>query len=1584
MMVFVGAIALLLAGSGAAEAGPVAAAIGAIGAWAGSAVAALSANAFGAFLLRTAISFGMSALARALNRPQSAPMPGLRTSQATAGETTPASLILGNYATAGNHVCPPMTHGAYGGGKKRVNNAYMFYCLDLGDAPIGGVTGVWVDDRHVDLTALTPDADGFWNLPEPFDGKVKIKYRDGSDTEADPFVMARVGGADQPRPWQADMIGRGIPHVFAEFKYDRELFKGLPRLLFEVVGIPLYDPRRDASVGGSGDQLWSDPSTWASSSNPVVQVYNIMRGLRLPDGGRWGGHAAVEDLPLSNWVAAMNECDKLVDGQPQYRAGYEVRIGPEALGGDEPASVIEELLRACAGALTEIGGVWKIRVGGPGLPVATLTDDDIIVTDRQDFAPFPALTETFNGIHAQYPEPAEKWASKEAPARYNAEYEASDQGRRLVASLQLPACPYGDQVQRVMRAYIEEERRFRRHSITLPPDYAALEPLDAVAWTSPENGYSGKIFEVTGTTVDPVTLCVRVDLRERDPADYGWQSDYKLPVTINPVTTPLPIAEAVPEFAAVGVVVEDDQGRARRAACQMTWDSDQPDVRGVRYEIRAVGRSDLAAQGSTQDVTAGGLRVTDGILPGAAMEARARLVVDRPTRWTDWLPFAAPAVGLIWDDLASEVKNDVTDLTEWMDDARDNILPAIRADLAEQVAAVEAQAAALDAEAAQRISDGFDAASRWRATVREIADLRDYAADLSYQADTERHELRRSLTADLGAYAASFDERITTAVSATGAIAERVTRLDAASTDLRADLIRIETAQVDADAALAQQINGLSVGTTSQFDPAVIWHFDTTTEGWSGSWVNGWLRPGASSASPAIAVDGSAYRQVRMRLRRVGSVTWTGGLSWAGGSLTIPEPEWVGDVANITVDPDWSGEIAGIALSLASAGTVEIDWIAIGRPAPGASSADLIEERRARIDGDEAQARRSDALQADLDVANNTLSGQAQALDGLETRVTNHDGTLTSHGEAITSLNNRVSDPSTGLTATAEAVGRLEADVQAIEGGSVTSQGRAITALRNSLLPLASEVVDQDFAQMLADMRGRAVTAEAAQYLDTQIKMTADQIESVSSAVTKIAASLPGLATASALSGLTTRVTASEGRIESLSQSITSLTATLDQKASASAVNSLSTRVTQAEDRIDSVASDLTSLTSEVEDKASASAVSDLSTRVTDAEGRITAQGQSVTSLTSALQNTDAAVAAASALAGSKGKVLVQSSSPSAADRQPQNLWIDTTGGKNTPKRWSGSSWQAVTDKVALDAAAAAADALAQVAIKASASAVNSLTTRVSDAEGAITAQADQITSVTAKADRVSAGGLLRISAEATPAGAQSRVGLRAEASSGDTSQWAALFLEANSDGKSSAGVVADRFYVATGPQGQRTAPFVVQNGRVYIDTLLVRDASIDGAKIKELTVDTIHLKDGAVSTQISGSIAAVQAAVNNHEIGRMNIRSEKGEYIILGLDWIKYYPHTNRQPSRVKITWNGEEIAFGQAGSSSGRNLVNDPYEVYVWEADDRIITKPGAGVKYDRVNLLLATSGDNILIAEGSNIGDFLVRVTAWVIKK
>lgn len=102
----------------------------------------------------------------------------------------------------------------------------------------------------------------------------------------------------------------------------------------------------------------------------------------------------------------------------------------------------------------------------------------------------------------------------------------------------------------------------------------------------------------------------------------------------------------------------------------------------------------------------------------------------------------------------------------------------------------------------------------------------------------------------------------------------------------------------------------------------------------------------------------------------------------------------------------------------------------------------------------------------------------------------------------------------------------------------------------------------------------------------------------------------------------------------------------------------------------------------------------------TQAKATADSAAQSATDAANAAQKANTAAAAAAGVANGKADVLIQSTAPDASMRKATTLWIDTTNGANTPKRWNGGTWSAVTDKAATDAANAAvkAHAAAQTA----------------------------------------------------------------------------------------------------------------------------------------------------------------------------------------------------------------------------------------------------------------------------------------------
>ena len=136
----------------------------------------------------------------------------------------------------------------------------------------------------------------------------------------------------------------------------------------------------------------------------------------------------------------------------------------------------------------------------------------------------------------------------------------------------------------------------------------------------------------------------------------------------------------------------------------------------------------------------------------------------------------------------------------------------------------------------------------------------------------------------------------------------------------------------------------------------------------------------------------------------------------------------------------------------------------------------------------------------------------------------------------------------------------------------------------------------------------------------------------------------------------------------------------------------------------------------------------------TQAKATADSAAQSATDAANAAQKANTAAAAAAGVANGKADVLIQSTTPDTSMRKPTTLWIDTTGGANTPKRWNGSTWVAVTDKAATDAANAAVKA------HAAAQTAQSTADKASTAAANAAAQANQAQAAAKKAQTTADG----------------------------------------------------------------------------------------------------------------------------------------------------------------------------------------------------------------------------------------------------
>ncbi|MGR8779130.1 TipJ family phage tail tip protein [Klebsiella quasipneumoniae] len=313
--------------------------------------------------------------------------------------------------------------------------------------------------------------------------------------------------------------------------------------------------------------------------------------------------------------------------------------------------------------------------------------------------------------------------------------------------------------------------------------------------------------------------------------------------------------------------------------------------------------------------------------------------------------------------------------------------------------------------------------------------------------------------------------------------------------------------------SLSQQMASLAAGTGEQFDSIAIWYYDNGPEGWASNDSNtdllpvdqdGWVYPaGATSTmrSPnPLAIDARSYKYMRLRMKKVGNPSWAGKMYWIGTeetgwndarSVSIPEPDF-DPASGVTVlslpDLLWatSGTLRRLRLDFSSNQNADnyfmVDWLAVGRPTPGASQAQIQDLKTAMTAADSAEAAARNTLAVQLR-GNYEGTDPAKLVTGIiynerQTRVTAEQAiasdvntlrtdynankavvtqrldTLTSENQsqaaALTQLQSDLTNANGKILANSTAITQLKTDVTNLDG-RVTANSQLITGLESTL-----------------------------------------------------------------------------------------------------------------------------------------------------------------------------------------------------------------------------------------------------------------------------------------------------------------------------------------------------------------------------------------------------------------------------------------------------------------------------------------------------------------------------------------------------
>nr|WP_278377179.1 phage tail protein [Brucella anthropi] len=588
---------------------------------------------FGGSMLANLVLGGLAAAAKyALGAMRPKPKSEASKTETQYGENLVREVGMGTFGTMGHHVY----RNAFGKGNRMVQDVYKlsdFRCLELLRVSMDGEWKSLAPNEEIKYG----DTWGRKVLDVHEGGEVWVRFHAGSmDQAADPQLIAHANPAGR---WTPAHRGAGCCYVVVTSRMEADNLTSPASLMFEVRGAPLYDPRFDTTVGGSGPQRQNDQSTWAYSDNNAVMMFNLERGIYNGTEKIVGRGTAMSRLPLSEWFTAMNICDEVMpDGSKRYTAALVASSGD----GVTHDSNMTPLREACAGSWVEsVSGEYPI-VGANQAVVAAITDDDINWEKPFTLSLTRPRAELVNTVAGNYISPDAFYETVPLATRIDEGALALDR-ERLASKVDYTAVTDHRVGDRLADIAIRASRYQANGQFTIHPKFLELKVGSWVNYQSDRYKFT-KTFQILskglGALGEDGTRDVAVTLQEVgngifDPTAY--ETNPPVPIPVGP---PDYLGE-VQGFDVFPNIVQGDDGD-EHPGVRLLWD-DIEDITVAGVEIQYWPDNDPTQVFNdyvTKDVTV--VQIVNGLTSLTDWWVRTRLRVasgTRPVAWIAPIPF---------------------------------------------------------------------------------------------------------------------------------------------------------------------------------------------------------------------------------------------------------------------------------------------------------------------------------------------------------------------------------------------------------------------------------------------------------------------------------------------------------------------------------------------------------------------------------------------------------------------------------------------------------------------------------------------------------------------------------------------------------------------------------------------------------------------------------------------------------------------------------------------------------------------------------------------------------------------------------
>ena len=442
----------------------------------------------------------------------------------------------------GNNTSIPVIYGKRRIGISKVfletsgtDNTYLYIAGVLCEGGVNGIEGIdsiYIDDKLVSFnsafthggtnTVSSSDANFYKD-----ESLISVQSFFGRDDQVASSILSESSN------WDSDYKLSGVAYLAFKFKWNQDVFNGVPDVKVVVKGQKIYDPRLDSTKGGSGSHRDNDPTTWEYSNNSSLVLLDYLRNARYGKG-----------LPTSafetNYDSFSDSADICDTQVTPYSGGTDINLfetNAYINTEEKVIDIVKELLNPMRAIFTYTQGKYQLIIEDPANSVFSINKNNVVggikITGEKK-------NQKYNRVIGTYVDPDKEWQSNTITfppaddsglpvADQHATMLAQDNGTLLEGNFDFKHITNPYQAEELCEIILKRSRNALGVEVTCTSEALDLTIGDIVDITYDTASFSAKPFRVMGLSINTDNT-VNLQLIEHQDSFYVWSSKAQAPI----------------------------------------------------------------------------------------------------------------------------------------------------------------------------------------------------------------------------------------------------------------------------------------------------------------------------------------------------------------------------------------------------------------------------------------------------------------------------------------------------------------------------------------------------------------------------------------------------------------------------------------------------------------------------------------------------------------------------------------------------------------------------------------------------------------------------------------------------------------------------------------------------------------------------------------------------------------------------------------------------------------------------------------------------------------------------------------------